>query len=185
MLLLDLWSDARELAQEAYGDRSPIHIFKAVLTLDSYQITALQRLRDAARRWHIPVLNHTLRVVQTVVHGIELGKDTTLGHGIYFVHPFGTVIGGTARVGDRVRFFGNNTVGTADENGCPVIEDDVWVGAGARVLGPILGGRGARIGANAVVLHDVPPGAIAVGVPARNATRGRSRSSKKKTRPGQ
>jgi serine O-acetyltransferase len=62
---------------------------------------------------------------------------------------------------------GNNTIGTAKDNGCPIIEDDVTVGCGARVLGPIRVGRGATIGANAVVLHDVPPGATVVGAPAR------------------
>jgi serine O-acetyltransferase len=77
------------------------------------------------------------------------------------------VVGGTARVGDRVKFMGNNTVGTAKDNGYPVIEDDVLIGAGARLLGPIRVGAGAIIGANAVVLEDVPPGALAVGIPAR------------------
>ena len=61
-----------------------------------------------------------------------------------FVHTVGIVIGGTARVGSRVRFMGSNTVGTAKDNGYPVIEDDVEVGAGARILGPI------RVGARSV-----------------------------------
>lgn len=62
---------------------------------------------------------------------------------------------------------GNNTIGTAKDNGCPVIEEDVVIGCGARVLGPIRIGRGAVIGANAVVLTDVPAGAIATGIPAK------------------
>jgi serine O-acetyltransferase len=107
-----------------------------------------------------------LRLFQTVIHGIEIGKDVQLGNGVYFIHPLGTVVGGNARVGNRVRFFGNNTVGTAKENGYPVIEDDVWVGAGARILGPIRIGARSTIGANAVVIVDVPPDSVAVGVPA-------------------
>jgi serine O-acetyltransferase len=58
-------------------------------------------------------------------------------------------------------------VGTAREDGCPVIEDDVLLGAGARVLGPIRVGRNAVIGANAVVLSDIPPNSVAAGMPAR------------------
>ena len=58
-------------------------------------------------------------------------------------------------------------VGTAKDNGCPVIEEDVVIGCGARILGPVRIGRGAFIGANAVVLSDVPPGAIATGIPAK------------------
>jgi len=83
------------------------------------------------------------------------------------VHPVGTVVGGTARVGDRVRFMGNNTVGTAKDNGYPIIENDVIVGAGARILGPVRIGARSVIGANAVVLSDVPPDSVAVGIPAR------------------
>ena len=66
---------------------------------------------------------------------------------------------------------GNNTVGTARDNGCPVIEDDVEVGCGARILGPVRIGARAVIGANAVVLADVPADALAVGAPARIITR--------------
>jgi serine O-acetyltransferase len=103
--------------------------------------------------------------------GIEIGKDVTLGHGVYFVHTSGIVIGGDSRIGNRVRFYGSNTIGTAKDNGYPVIEDDVWIGAGARILGPITIGAGARIGANAVVLTSVPAGAVAVGIPAKVVAR--------------
>jgi serine acetyltransferase len=70
---------------------------------------------------------------------------------------------------------GNNTVGSAKDNGCPVIEDDVLVGCGARILGPIRIGARAQIGANAVVVTDVPADAVAVGVPAVIRTRGQAR----------
>jgi serine O-acetyltransferase len=139
----------------------------ATLTHDAYLILVLWRLRCLARRWRLPGVNHLLRRMQTVVFGIELGNDITLGRGVFFVHPIGIVVGGDARVGNRVRFMGSNTVGTATENGHPVIEDDVVLGAGARVLGPIRVGARAVIGANAVVLGDIPADSAAVGMPAR------------------
>lgn len=140
---------------------------KAALTQDGYKVLMMSRVREAARRWHVPGVNHALRLVTTVLYSIELGNDIELGDGINFTHTLGTVIGGTSKVGARVKFMGNNTIGTAKDNGCPVIEDDVVIGCGARVLGPIRIGRGAFIGANAVVLTDVPPGAIATGIPAK------------------
>jgi serine O-acetyltransferase len=163
--------DAHELATIAgpKGAAPPSgwQLVKLCLSSDSYQITAASRMRDWARQKRVPFVNHALRVVQTAFFGIELGKDVSLGHGIWFIHPLGIVIGGNAKVGNRVRFFGNNTVGTAKENGYPVIEDDVWVGAGARILGPVRVGARSVIGANAVVLTDIPPDSVAVGIPAK------------------
>lgn len=101
------------------------------------------------------------------VFGIEIGKDVELGPGVYFVHTLGVVIGGNAKVGARVSFMGNNTVGTAKDNGYPIIEEDVVVGCGARILGPVRVGARAKIGANAVVLSDVPPDTVVIGIPAK------------------
>ena len=159
--------DAVELSRTMFGNVQRGSVVRAALSQDSYTITSLNRLRVLARRWHVPIVNGLLRRVQTLFYGIEIGSDVTLGVGVYFVHTQGIVIGGDAVVGDRVRFYGSNTVGTAKDNGYPIIENDVVIGAGARILGPVRVGAGARIGANAVVLTDVPPGSVAVGIPAR------------------
>jgi serine O-acetyltransferase len=162
-----LFRDATELARASQGGSSAREIATAVLSTDSFRITALQRARELSRKLRIPLANHGLRMVQTAFLGIEIGKDVVLGNGVYFVHPLGVVIGGNARIGDRVRFYGSNTIGTAKDNGYPTIEEDVWIGAGARILGPITIGARSRIGANAVVLKDVPADSVAVGIPAR------------------
>lgn len=166
-LLAQLLTDAVELTRAHGLGKSPEAkaVVRQVLTNDSFQLLTMTRVRERCRRYHIPVVNHLLRRVQTMVYGIELGNEVELGEGVYFVHPIGIVIGGDAKVGDRVRFMGNNTVGTAKENGYPVLEDDVTVGAGARILGPIRVGKGAVIGANAVVVRDVPAGAVVTGIP--------------------
>lgn len=172
-------SDAVELARalekkkpEDGAQPSLKQAVKAALTQDGYKVLLMSRIRESARKWHVPGVNHALRLVTTVLYSIEIGNDIELGHGVNFTHTLGTVIGGTSKVGARVKFMGNNTIGTAKDNGCPVIEDDVVIGCGARVLGPIRIGRGAFIGANSVVLEDVPPGAVVSGIPAKVHRRG-------------
>lgn len=168
--------DAIEMSRVATGEVTMRSVARTVFLSDSYAVMATTRIREASRRWHVPVVNRLLRLTQSVLFGIELGKDIELGDGVYMVHTLGTVIGGTSRVGKRVRFMGNNTVGSAKDNGCPVIEDDVLVGCGARILGPIRIGARAQIGANAVVVTDVPADAVAIGVPAVIRVRGQARS---------
>lgn len=157
--------DARELDAAANKTAPPTPLYK-VLATDSFQILALLRLR-AACKGRIPGANHALRLLQSAVFGIEISSYATIGRGVFFVHPVAIVIGGDSKVGDRVRFYGSNTLGTAKEDGYPTIEDDVVIGAGARILGPITVGARSYIGANAVVVEDVPPDSIAIGIPAK------------------
>lgn len=163
---IQIWEDAREMARAA-GKSSSARAALRMMRTDAYLLILGFRLRQLVLRARIPVLNRIVRLVQIAFGGIELGNDVTLGSGVYFIHSVGSVVGGTARVGDRVRFMGNNTVGTARDNGYPVIEQDVEVGCGARILGPVRVGARAVIGANAVVLSDIPPDSVAVGAPAR------------------
>lgn len=105
-----------------------------------------------------------IRVVFSAVvpPSVTIGRNVVLGYG-----GLGVVIHARAVIGSGVRISSNVTIGgRSGEPGVPVIEDDVLIGSGAQVLGPVRVGRGAKIGANAVVLKDVPPGATAVGVPA-------------------
>ena len=102
--------------------------------------------------------------------GIEIHPGAQLGRRLLIDHGMGVVIGETAVVGDDVTLYQNVTLGGVSLNPGkrhPTLEDDVVIGAGAAVLGPFTVGRGARIGSNAVVLREVPPGATMVGVPAR------------------
>lgn len=180
-IVSDAFELARALKREGTkttpsGDAPPSvkSAVKAALSQDGYKVLFMSRVRESARKWHVPGVNHALRLVTTVLYSIEIGNDIELGEGINFTHTLGTVIGGTSKVGARVKFMGNNTIGTAKDNGCPVIEEDVVIGCGARILGPVRIGKGAFIGANAVVLTDVPAGAIASGIPAKIHLRGDS-----------
>lgn len=171
-MLRRLWkqlkTDASELVRASPGEVRLEHVLRS----DRFQVLVLQRLREEARRLRVPGVNHVLRRATTWVYGLEIGNDVLLGNGVSFVHPIANVVGGDAKIGDRVRFMGNVTIGTARDNGYPVIEDDVTLGAGARVLGPVVVGRGSIIGANAVVVDDVPPNSVVTGVPGVARPRG-------------
>jgi serine acetyltransferase len=100
--------------------------------------------------------------------GIELPQKTQVGPGLIIWHGQGLVVNDGAVLGANVQLRHNVTIGNREYYGpCPVIEDNVDIGAGSFILGPITLGKGAKIGAGAVVLQDVPPGAVAVGNPAR------------------
>lgn len=159
--------DIRGIARAEFGSAGGRELARTLL-LDAVPILVMTRVRESARRLHLPFVNRGLRLFQMAVYGVEIGKDVTLGEGVSFVHSLGTVVGGTSRLGKGVRLMGNNTIGSAKNDGCPEIEDDVIIGAGARVLGPIRVGSGAFIGANAVVIQDVPAGDVVVGSPARS-----------------
>ncbi|MCI5049619.1 MAG: serine O-acetyltransferase [Rickettsiales bacterium] len=102
--------------------------------------------------------------------GIEIHPAATIGDHLFIDHGMGVVIGETASIGDNVTIYHDVTLGGTSmerEVRHPQIGDDVIIGAGAQLLGPIEVGDGARIGSNAVVVRDVPEGATMVGIPAR------------------
>ncbi len=166
-LFHDLNRDLRVLLHLEKRPYRAKHIAWAMFGYDAYAILAMFRWRKWARKWHVPLMNRFLRGMQGMLYGIDLATEIELGYGVYFVHSHGVVVGGNAKVGAGTRFLGSNTVGTAKENGYPEIGRNVLVSCGARVLGPIRIGDGVSLGANAVVLSNVPDGATAVGIPAK------------------
>lgn len=107
--------------------------------------------------------------------GIEIHPGATIGKGLFIDHGMGVVIGETSEIGDNVIIYHGVTLGgTGKEKGKrhPTVEDNVIIGAGAKVLGPITLKKGARVGANTVVLKDVPNDSTVVGCAGRNIVRG-------------
>jgi serine O-acetyltransferase len=116
--------------------------------------------------WPARLLSHLGRGLT----GIEIHPGARLGRRFFIDHGMGVVIGETAEVGDDCTLYHGVTLGGTSWAGGkrhPTLENDVVVGAGAKILGPIRIGAGARIGSNAVVVREVPAGATVVGIPAR------------------
>ncbi len=109
--------------------------------------------------------------------GVEIHPGAVLGRGVFIDHATGVVIGETAEVGDNVTIYHGVTLGGTSLDRVkrhPTVEDNVIIGAGAKVLGAITIGAGSQIGANSVVVKSVPPGAVVVGVPGQIVDRDRS-----------
>jgi serine O-acetyltransferase len=122
-------------------------------------------------RW----LSHVFRFLT----GVEIHPGAKIGHRFFIDHGMGVVIGETAEIGDNVSLYHGVTLGgTSLEKGKrhPTLEDNVVVGAGAKILGAIVIGEGSRIGANAVVVKAVPPNSVVVGVPGQVVVRNKPHS---------
>lgn len=119
-------------------------------------------------------LARTLSTFSRWLTGIEIHPGAHIGRRFFIDHGMGVVIGETAQVGDNVTLYQGVTLGGTSWNKGkrhPTLGDGVIVGAGAKILGPFTVGAGAKIGSNAVVTKEVPPGATVVGIPGKVVTR--------------
>ncbi len=132
-------------------------------------LVAIHSVAHWLLRHHVPLLPLLLTLFNRVVFAVQLPAGTTLGRGVKLNYSgLGTVLHPRAVIGNRVEIGPGVVIGGRSHIWeVPVIEDDVQIGVGAKVLGPVRVGRGAIVGANAVVLHDVPAGAVVAGIPAR------------------
>lgn len=127
-----------------------------------------RRLRQR-RGWSGGLLGRIAWLSNVRAFGCYIAPTARIGPGLMLPHPVGIVIGIDVVIGRNATIYQHVTLGLRgiDQPGCPVLGDNVTVYAGAVIIGAITIGDGAVIGANAVVTHDVPAGAIATGIPAR------------------
>jgi serine O-acetyltransferase len=121
-------------------------------------------------QWHFYWLARFISHISRFLTGIEIHPGATIGRRFFIDHGMGVVIGETAVIEDDVTLYHGVTLGGTSWNKGrrhPTLQSGVVIGAGAKVLGPITVGAGARVGSDAVVVKDVPAGATAVGNPAR------------------
>lgn len=139
-----------------------------LLTYGGVQALLLHRISHALHQAGVPLLPRLLAYATTSVTGVEIHPAAQIGRGLFIDHGAGVVIGETAEVGDDVTIYQGVTLGgTGFARGKrhPTVGNEVMIGAGSALLGPIVIGDRSKIGANSVVIHDVPPNSTVVGNP--------------------
>ncbi len=170
-LLRSGWGRVREDLDAAIA-RDPAVDSRLEMALASPGLHAIWVHRISHRLWQRPGTRLVARLISQVsrsVTGVEIHPGAQIGRRFFIDHGMGVVIGETAEVGDDVMLYHGVTLGGRTLQRVkrhPTVGNRVTIGAGARVLGPVVIGDGAQIGANSVVVKDVPAGAVATGVPA-------------------
>jgi serine O-acetyltransferase len=139
-----------------------------LLTYGGVQALLSHRMAHALHEMGIPLVPHALANTSRMITGVEIHPAARIGEALFIDHGAGVVIGETAEIGDNVTLYQGVTLGgTGFARGKrhPTVEDDVVVGSGAKLLGPIRVGKASKVGANTVVIHDVPPNSTVVGNP--------------------
>jgi serine O-acetyltransferase len=153
-------------------DRDPsargVGPIQLLATWPGIQALLAYRVAHALQQAGVPALPRVIAFAARAATGIEIHPAACIGQGLFIDHGSGVVIGETASIGNDVTLYQGVTLGgTGFSTGKrhPTVEDNVTIGSGAKLLGPITIGHGAKIGANSVVVSDVPENATVVGVP--------------------
>ncbi len=169
----ELWSPPHDGRGTRYGLLTSGGLVLSHLGL---RAAIIYRLAHEAHRRGIRGLPLSLYQMNVTLHGIDIPASVEIGPRLYIPHPVGTVVA-AERIGSGITLVSNVTIGMRNEHAFPVIGDNVYIGAGARVLGGIRVGNDVLIGANAVVLEDVRDDSVAVGVPATVRPRATGRAA--------
>ena len=150
--------------------------WEVVTCYPGFHARLFHRLAHRLWGWRLKWLARFTSHIGRWMTGIEIHPGARIGRRFFIDHGMGVVIGETAEIGNDVTLYHGVTLGGTTWNKGkrhPTLDDDVVVGAGAKILGPIYIGKGAKVGSNAVVVRDVPAGCTAVGIPARVVEPGR------------
>ena len=164
-LFESLRRDVRAARERDPAARSGLEV---VLAYPGFHDRQIHRLAHTLHRRGVPLVPRLVSHLNRALTGIEIHPAARIGEGLFIDHGMGVVIGETAEIGDDVTIYQGVTLGGtgfATGKRHPTVQDNVTIGAGAQLLGPITVGHGAKIGANAVVIHDVPPNSTVVGNP--------------------
>jgi serine O-acetyltransferase len=161
-------------------DRDPAAKSKIslILTYPGVKAVFFHRIANFFAKAKFNLIARIISQFSRFLTGIEIHPNANIGKNLFIDHGMGVVIGETSDIGDNVTIYHMVTLGgiapsinSNDQRNVkrhPTIQDDVVIGSGAQVLGPVTVGRCAKIGANAVITKDVPEKAVMVGIPAKN-----------------
>lgn len=147
---------------------------EVILTYSGFQAIFFHRLAHWLWKRRIRLISRCLAHLSRFTTGIEIHPGANIGKSFFIDHGMGVVIGETSEIGANVTIYHGVTLGgTSFTRGKrhPTIEDNVTIGAGAKILGPLRIGTNSKIGANSVVIKDVPPNATVVGIPGKTVTK--------------
>ena len=167
-------------------DPAATSLLIVVLTYPGVKAVFFHRIANFIWSLNLKIIARMVSQLSRFLTGIEIHPAAKIGKNLFIDHGMGVVIGETAEIGDNVTLYHGVTLGgispavkSAEQVGVkrhPTLLNDVIVGSGAQILGPIVVQDCARIGSNAVVTKDVPKGGIMVGIPAKNINTGRKKS---------
>lgn len=159
------WADMRAKQRLYSGNGTACSMARTLLS-DGTLANLLYRCQHALARHRLAPLALLPHLLNKWLNGCVIGVKASFGPGFVLIHPVGVVINSSVRGGRNVWLESSVVVGE-NRGGFPSLGDDIFVGSGAKIIGAVSVGHGARIGANAVVLHDVAAGQTVVGIPAR------------------
>ena len=160
----------KEIKATFERDPAATNLPEVLLTYSGLHAIIFYRIAHSIHQAKIPFTPRFISQFGKWVTGIEIHPGATIGNGLFIDHGMGVVIGETSVIGDNVTLFQGVTLGgTGGERGKrhPTLGNDIVVGTGAKILGNVKIGDNVQIGANAVVIKDVPPNSTVVGVPGR------------------
>lgn len=164
---MSLYADAKSIAMR---DPAAKGVWQVVLLYPGFHVLISHKMAHCCYRHRLFFLARLISQISRFFTLIEIHPGAKIGKGLFIDHGAGVVIGETAEIGDYCTIYHNVTLGgTGKEKGKrhPTVGNNVLIGTGAKILGPFKIGDNAMIGANAVVLNEVPPGATVVGVPGK------------------
>lgn len=159
------WEDLKAKSEWCYGSVSARTLLKAILT-DGTMAMLWYRLMQWAGRWKLFPLAMVFNKCNSIFCQCIIGRGADFGRRFVIIHSQGIVINGSVKAGDDVKLEHQVTIG-AERNISPVLGSDIFIGAGAKIIGPVQIGSHSKIGANAVVVKNVESHTTVGGIPAR------------------
>ncbi|HWP93783.1 MAG TPA: serine O-acetyltransferase [Thermodesulfobacteriota bacterium] len=170
-ILDEVKSDFNAVFERDPAARSSLEV---IFAYPGFHAIVLHRMSHWLWNNHLEFLARVLSHISRALTGIEIHPGAKIGKSFFIDHGMGVVIGETSEIGDNVTIYHGVTLGgTSFTRGKrhPTIENNVTIGAGAKILGPLTVGANSKVGANSVVITDVPPNSTVVGVPGKTALR--------------